>query len=188
MKEKRFEVVFSQGTMDVVRILVDQVTEVGKLFAGLQRICGRVDPPARPRGKARHFAGKSRIMADMPVISFYPRLPHGVSPAIFVRTGEKGRKMGSLPAKGADNLGISPAGTSSRGNRRRRRRGVSSGRKPARSATIWEYLCAYSVEGDPIDGVDKNYGVLYTATIETFEELPPMEMAECGSLPNCQQI
>ena len=41
-----------------------------------------------------------------------------------------------------------------------------------------EYLCAYSVEGDPIDGVDKNYGVLYTATIETFEELPPMEMAE----------
>ena len=41
-----------------------------------------------------------------------------------------------------------------------------------------EYLCAYSVEGDPIDGVDKNYGVLYTATIETFGELPPMEMAE----------
>ena len=31
MKEKRFEVVFSQGTMDVVRILVDQVTGVNYL-------------------------------------------------------------------------------------------------------------------------------------------------------------
>ena len=33
MKEKRFEVVFSQGTMDVVRILVDQVTGVNYLQA-----------------------------------------------------------------------------------------------------------------------------------------------------------
>ena len=31
MKEKRFEVVFSHGTMDVVRILVDQVTGVNYL-------------------------------------------------------------------------------------------------------------------------------------------------------------
>ena len=33
MKEKRFEVVFSQGTMDVVRILVDQVNGVNYLQA-----------------------------------------------------------------------------------------------------------------------------------------------------------
>ena len=31
MKEKRFDGVFSQGTMDVVRILVDQVTGVNYL-------------------------------------------------------------------------------------------------------------------------------------------------------------
>lgn len=45
-------------------------------------------------------------MADMPVISFYPRLPHGVSPLFSFVLAKKGRKMGSLPAKGADNLGI----------------------------------------------------------------------------------
>lgn len=57
MKEKRFEVVFSQGTMDVVRILVDQVTGVNYL-----QVCNGYAgglTPARPRGKARHFAGKA---------------------------------------------------------------------------------------------------------------------------------
>ena len=76
--------------------------------------------------------------------------------------------MGSLPAKGADNLGIP--------RRAHRAGGIAGGGGAVRYHL--EYLCAYSVESDPIDGVDKNYGVLYTATIETFEELPPMEMAE----------
>ena len=31
MKEKRFEVIYSQGTMDIVRILVDQRTGVNYL-------------------------------------------------------------------------------------------------------------------------------------------------------------
>lgn len=50
MKEKRFEVVYSQGTMDIVRILVDQKTGVHYL-----QVCngyaGGLTPLLDPEGK-----------------------------------------------------------------------------------------------------------------------------------------
>ena len=58
MKEKRFEVIYSQGTMDIVRILVDQRTGVNYLqlcagYAGgltplLDREGTRVIWPVKP--------------------------------------------------------------------------------------------------------------------------------------------
>ena len=57
-ERKRFEVIYSQGTMDIVRILVDQRTGVNYL-----QVCdgyaGGLTPSARPRRKTRHFAGKA---------------------------------------------------------------------------------------------------------------------------------
>ena len=60
MKEKRFEVVFSQGTMDVVRILVDQVTGVNYLQAcngyagGLTHLLDREGKPVISPVKPYH--------------------------------------------------------------------------------------------------------------------------------------
>lgn len=51
MKEKRFEVTYSQGTMDIVRILVDQQTGVNYLqvtngyAGGLTPLLGRDGQP-----------------------------------------------------------------------------------------------------------------------------------------------
>ena len=50
MKEKRFEVIYSQGTMDIVRILVDQRTGVNYLQV-CDRYAGGLTPLLDREGK-----------------------------------------------------------------------------------------------------------------------------------------
>ncbi len=113
----------------------------------------------------------------MPEIQFYPALPDGIFPLFSVILAKKGGKW-VLARQKTRNTWEFPGGH------------IEPGETPEDAARreLWEktgavrydlqFFCAYSVTGDPIDGVDNNFGMLYLAEIDSFDTLPPMEMAE----------